>query len=985
MLHAGDQHVHASQASVIDAGVFGAASRTIVAAGNTPFLLGQERVWLLHQGRVDIFAVQVVSGEPIGVRIHLLRAEAGQALFGIEPESEEGFGLLAVAGPDTTLVELPLAAVHQALSESERVALIVTLIEAWIEALYQGLAPTLCPSRVTSLVAGADAAVAAGTVAQPLSGVCWVRPAQAGCVAVGHECAPLQTDVFFPLARPGWLEARRAVQLDVRATHMVCECEGPWKGLRHLHTALLRLRADSAQQAAFIDGERIARRAASHRLIISRASARLAASSSAPEVRSACASDRGQPAAADDDPLLAAFRIVADATGVAIKAPTRREGSRSSLDRLQRVLAASRIRSRRVALRGDWWRHDHGALLAYTAEEKRPVAFLWRGREYVMRDPARRTLEPVGPKNVATLEPFARIVYRPFPESVLRVRDLVRFGLVGCGSDLRRVVLLTLATMLLGLVPPIATAHLFNTVIPSARRFDLLQFIWILAICGLCTAMFNVARGIALLRIEGRMGSAIQAAVWDRLLGLPLAFFRPYTAGDLATRAMAIDTMRQLLSTTTVSALLGGVLSLGGVGLMFYYSAELAWRASLLIALSVAVTITCGALQLRPQQSVARLQAKTSGLVLQLLSGIARLRLSAAEAPAFALWAERFSEQRRLQYKSRTIGNAVAALHAAFPVATHLAIFWAAAPKLADAPMRTGDFLGFLTAFSACLNAVLATSAAALGALNVIPLYEQARPILEALPEVDSAKAEPGVLLGNIEIHHAMFRYEADGPLVLRDLSFNVRPGEFIAFVGPSGSGKSTLLRLLLGFEGLESGSIYYDGQEIGGLDLAALRRQIGVVLQSGRLMAGDILTNIVGSASATLEEAWEAAHMAGFADDIKTMPMGMHTVISDGGGTLSGGQRQRLMIARAIVHRPRILLFDEATSALDNRTQAIVSKSLEKLQATRIVVAHRLTTIINADRIFVINRGEIVESGSYADLMHQGGLFATLARRQIH
>jgi len=240
------------------------------------------------------------------------------------------------------------------------------------------------------------------------------------------------------------------------------------------------------------------------------------------------------------------------------------------------------------------------------------------------------------------------------------------------------------------------------------------------------------------------------------------------------------------------------------------------------------------------------------------------------------------------------------------------------------------------------------------------------------------------VLTGDIEVQHAMFRYHQDGPLVLRDVSFQIPAGEFVAFVGPSGSGKSTLLRLLLGFETVEGGSVSYDGQDVGSLDIRAVRRQIGVVLQSGRLLSGDIFTNIVGSVAATLEEAWEAARMAGLAEDIEAMPMGMHTVVNDGGGTLSGGQRQRLLIARAIVNKPRILLFDEATSALDNRTQAIVSKSLESLRATRVVVAHRLSTIINASRIFVLERGRLVQTGSYAELMEQKGPFAELAKRQI-
>lgn len=269
-------------------------------------------------------------------------------------------------------------------------------------------------------------------------------------------------------------------------------------------------------------------------------------------------------------------------------------------------------------------------------------------------------------------------------------------------------------------------------------------------------------------------------------------------------------------------------------------------------------------------------------------------------------------------------------------------------------------------------------------AVQIVPLYERARPILQTPPEVDPAKTVPGDLSGEVELSHVSFRYQADGPLVLDDVSVQVRPGEFIAFVGPSGAGKSTIIRLLLGFETPAAGSIYYDRDDLDGLDRQALRRQIGVVLQDGKLMPGDVFSNIVGSAPLTLEDAWDAAQLAGLEDDIHDMPMGMQTVIGEGGGTLSGGQRQRLMIARAVVSRPRILLLDEATSALDNRTQAAVSRSLERLKATRIVVAHRLSTIRNADCIYVLDGGHIVQRGSYADLIQQPGMFADLAKRQL-
>jgi ATP-binding cassette subfamily C protein len=323
---------------------------------------------------------------------------------------------------------------------------------------------------------------------------------------------------------------------------------------------------------------------------------------------------------------------------------------------------------------------------------------------------------------------------------------------------------------------------------------------------------------------------------------------------------------------------------------------------------------------------------------------------------------------------------------AVFPLLCSGAIFYSNSRLVADGvvSLSTGAFLAFHAAFFQFLAAALALSSAAGSVLGIVPLFERARPILETLPETSAAKGEPGALTGNIEISHAFFRYRADTPLVLRDLSLSVRPGEFVALVGASGCGKSTLFRLLLGFERLDSGAIHFDGQDLAGMNPQAVRRQIGVVLQNGQLQTGDIFENIAGTRPLTMDDAWAAARLAGLEDDIRAMPMGMHTVISEGGGGLSGGQRQRLMIARAIASRPRILLFDEATSALDNLTQAIVSRSLEQLQATRIVIAHRLSTVVKADRIFVLEAGRVVESGSYAELIAQEGLFAKLAQRQL-
>jgi NHLM bacteriocin system ABC transporter ATP-binding protein len=685
--------------------------------------------------------------------------------------------------------------------------------------------------------------------------------------------------------------------------------------------------------------------------------------------------------------LFRACRVLAQTLGVELRPVG--ESTTSGSDSLSRILRQSRLRSRRVALRDGWWKRDHGQLLAFAGTDEQPVALLREDRGY-------RAVFPDGASHVvnddlaALFGAYGHMLYSSLPPGVLRIRDVMSFATRGAGRDLLLLVGMSLLATLLGMIPAAATGVLFNSIIPGAQRAQLQQMTVILVVCGLAQAGLGLVKGFTLLRLQQRMGTTLQGAVWDRLLRLPLKFSRGYTAGDLATRAMAIDGIQGILSGSAVTTVLSGVFSLTNLAMMFVYSPRLALHALVLIAIAVAMAVLSGLLDLRPQRALLELQAKTSGLVLQLLTSIAKLRIAGAESRAFAQWAHLFGKQRRLQLRVRRIHNWFSAYSAAFPILAQMFLFWVALPLLGGEPnasgerLRTGDWLAFSAAFGSCFSSLLGMALALLGMLTVLPLYQQAKPILTTATEVHEGAASPGTLSGAIEIRNVSFRYEADSPLVLSDVSLAVDPGAFVAIVGASGSGKSTLLRLLLGFEKASSGGVYFDAQEIGGLDVHDLRRQLGVVLQSGTLMPGDIYSNISAAHKCTLDQAWQAAEMAGIADDIRAMPMQMHTVISEGASTLSGGQRQRLMIARAIVNRPRILLLDEATSALDNRTQALVSNSLQKIRATRIVVAHRLSTIVNADNIIVMDGGRIVQTGTYAQLLLEEGVFASLARRQL-
>jgi NHLM bacteriocin system ABC transporter ATP-binding protein len=491
-----------------------------------------------------------------------------------------------------------------------------------------------------------------------------------------------------------------------------------------------------------------------------------------------------------------------------------------------------------------------------------------------------------------------------------------------------------------------------------------------------------------MLRVETAADAATQSAVWDRLLNLQVAFFRRFSTGDLQSRVTAVSQIRAYLGGTTARTLFSGVILLLNLALLLYYSPRLTLLAVAVAALSAAVTVVSGVMILRIARVILELKGRFFGFMVQLVNGVAKLRVAAAEERAFSRWARDYTQLLKLELRQRRIQDTVRAINIAVSMLSAILLFSFAAMLIrktdGGAGLTTGVFLAFNVAYGTFIGAVTRLSNTVTAVLAIAILRERARPILEAVPEVGERKADPGRLRGRFELDHVSFRYRDDGPVILDDVSLRVDPGQFVALVGPSGSGKSTLFRLLLGFETPRSGSVFFDGQDLAGLDVHAVRRQLGVVLQNGRITSGSIFENIVTGTRLSLNDAWEAARAAGFAAEIEAMPMGMHTIISEGGTNLSGGQRQRLLLTRALVHRPKVLLLDEATSALDNKTQAIVSESLNRLDVTRVVIAHRLSTVRSADRIYVVEAGRVVEEGAFDELAAQQGLFARLMARQL-
>jgi NHLM bacteriocin system ABC transporter ATP-binding protein len=576
------------------------------------------------------------------------------------------------------------------------------------------------------------------------------------------------------------------------------------------------------------------------------------------------------------------------------------------------------------------------------------------------------------------------MLYRPLPDEPLGLLGLLRFSVRGTRAELRGLLLGGLVAVGLGALVPIATGKVLGAYVPRAETGLIVQTGIAIIATGVVAAVFMLMQNTAILRVEGRIEATLQPAVWDRLLRLPTTFFAGRSTGELASAAMGISAIRRALSGIGPVCVQAGTVGAVNLALLLAYSVPLALVALAMLLAIAAVFLGLGLWQLRYQRQLIELANKLNNQAFQTLRGLPKLRVAAAESFAYAAWAGEFARSRELTWRVGRIKNAITVLNAVCLPLTTLVMFMLLAGP-ARGTMSASAFLTFSTAVTMMLSAVTQATGALLSAAAVLPMFEQVRPVFQASPEVTGGSAQPGTLSGRVEVRGLSYRYTDGGPLVLDDVGFAVQPGEFIAVVGPSGCGKSTLLRLLIGFDQPASGSVLFDGQDLAALDLSAVRRQCGVVLQNAQPLTGSILDCIRGDGAYTLEEAWEAAAMAGLAEDIKAMPMGMHTMLSDGGGTVSGGQRQRLMIAQALIRKPRVLLLDEATSALDNEAQRVVIESTRALRATRVVIAHRLSTIMDADRVIAMAHGRIVQQGTPAELLaDDSGLFHELVRRQL-
>ena len=685
-------------------------------------------------------------------------------------------------------------------------------------------------------------------------------------------------------------------------------------------------------------------------------------------------------------PLVEVLGYVGAAEGFALDAPTPAD-MRKAPDPLRLIAHQSGVRYRKVNLTGSWQKDGTGSYLGGLLQDGKPhpVALTRKGSRYLIQGAGDNRPSPLSAQTAESLAPVAYEFYAPLDtERPISIADVLRRGLHGSVRGWVLAAVMGLAVALLGLITPLLTNLLVGSVIPQGRSSLLLQIGAALAVAAGAAFVFTLVQSFSVAAVSQRATRNMQSAMWDRLLSLPASFFRRFSSGDLTVRVLAVDSLQSLVSVQVVTASLAAVFGLVNLVLMFVYSPTLAIVAVVFMLLTVVVLVLGVRYIARFSTRSLAATRDANGYLVQLLRGIVKIRLAGAEDRMEAQYLE-LARRQAVAASDQTLVIGRISSWFIFAISAAPALFYTAVALQwsgGSASLTTAQYMAFTSAYGTAFAAISGLSSLVSPLANAGPTLNLLRPIMQELPENSGRAQDPGALSGRIDLDNVHFRYTPDGPLILKRLSLSVGAGEMVALVGPSGAGKSTVTRLLLGFDTPEEGQVLYDGRNLADLDPTLVRRQMGVVVQEGSITRGSILRNILGSANGDEDVAWQAAKKAALADDIAAMPMKMQTIVDP--ANVSGGQAQRILLARALVRNPRILILDEATSALDNAAQAEITEAMNQLKATRIVIAHRLSTIKAADRIIVMKAGVAVETGTFDELVAQGGIFEQLVKRQV-
>ncbi len=959
---------------------------SVPCAGNLPLKLDDPAsVWFIERGAVNLFLIELKDGVEQAAPQHLLSLESGWLLPGVAPDErgndeDTTLSLIAKGSPGTLLKRLPASSLSD-VSPAE----LAEQTDTWLTAVADALARFVSrPPRPTALAEPGLTQTLPPCTLSVRRGVVWVsEPPLGASLFMGiadpaeHAGASGPHEALIPLTRTSWLTLFDEVTLSGESSETLAQQGTLLPALASFHSVAFDLERLNRRLAVVDDANLERARTTSRRLAEKAARQSLFNIYDLPIDRDANVEDRA---------LADALQIIGRHEGIDFKIPERSSPSDSPVG-LVDVLDASGVRARRVRFTSErkWWRGDSNAMLAFRGEDGQPVALLpGMFGSYREVDPVSKRRVRITAGRAGALGEKAWVFYRPLPSGTVEPADLLRIALRGSAAELARLVIAGLPGGLIKLLPALALGFVANQVMAGETAGALYAMAVALAGFGLLGALLHVFQSTAMMRLEGRSASRVEAAFWDRLMRLPPSILHRHPSGDLAMSGMTFQNLRDGLHGVVADSLLSIIFLLPALVLIFFYDATLGTVALVFSLASLLITVVLGLRQIPPYGRMIGAARRVAGRLFQIVGGIGKLRVENAEGSAFAIWARDYREQKRAELELGALEGHSRAFGAALPfVAGGVLLF--ATVEMGTGNVPVGDFLVVYTVFIAFQSAIARLGESFGTVAAMLPAFDQMRPLLAAVPESDVEGQPVEYLGGELLFDRISFRYDPDGPLILDDVTIRARPGEFVAIAGESGAGKSTLFRLALGIDRPTAGAVYYDGRDLRHLNLKQVRRKIGAVPQSVGLHPLDLWDNLVGHRDEVAnEEVWKAVRIAEVESEIKSMPMGMMTMVGTSGAVLSGGESQRVTIARSVIGSPRIMLFDEATNWLDNESQAKVMRNLTALTSTRIVIAHRLSTLEQADHIYVLQAGRVVQSGSFSELMEVDGVFKELVKRQI-
>ena len=959
---------------------------SVPCTGNQPVKLDDpDSVWFIDEGAVNLFLVEFKDGVEQAAPQHLLRRESGWLLPGVAPEQlnngeDTTLSIIAKGMPGTLLKRLPsslLSRVHPAeLAEQT---------DTWLTAITDTLSRFASPlPRPTALAEPGQTQTLTPCTLSVRRGVVWVsEPPRGASLFMGiiDTAEPAEAGgphvAVIPLTRTSWLTLFDEATLTGKSTETLAEEGMLMPALASFHAVAFTLERLNRRLVVVDDVNLERARTSSRRTAEKAARQRLFNIYNLPIDRDA---------SVEDTALADALHVIGRHEGIDFKIPAR-SGLSDTPVSLVDILDASGVRARRVRFKAEdgWWRGDSNAMLGFRAEDGRPVALLpgMFGR-YREIDPVSKRSVRVTADRAGALGKEAWMFYQPLPSKEVKPADLLRTSLRGSAADLARLVFAGFPYAMIRLLPALALGFVANEILAGGSVGTLYVIAVALAAFGLLGALLHLFQSTAMMRFEGRSASRVEAAFWDRLMRLPPSILRRHPSGDLATSGMTFQNLRDGMRGVVANSFLSMVFLLPVFGVIFFYDATLGVITLVFSLASLLVTVVLGLRQISPYGRMISAARRVAGRLFQIVGGISKLRMDNAEGSAYAIWAKDYREQKRAEIELGALEGHSQAFGAALPFLAGGVLLFAVL-VVGERNIPVGDFLVVYTVFLVFQSSIarLGESFGAIAAM--LPAFKQMHPLLSAVPETVTEGEPVEYLGGEILFDHISFRYDPDGPLILDDVTIHARPGEFVAIAGESGAGKSTLFRLALGIDWPTAGAVYYDGRDLKHLNLKQVRRKIGAVPQSVGLHPQDLWDNLVSHHdSVTTDEVWEAVRTAEVEAQIRDMPMGMMTMVGASGSVLSGGESQRITIARSVIGSPRIMLLDEATNWLDNENQAKVMQNLAELTSTRLVIAHRLSTLEQADRIYVLQGGKVVQSGTFNELKEVDGVFKELIKRQI-